>query len=80
MNPGRAAGNGHRVLEQLYEQSIMSVKDMRALLGTTFAGANQIAQRLVDLKILAEIPSGRTTPNCQLSWESRAFVGGGPSR
>ena len=52
---GRAAGNGHRVLEQLYEQPIMSVKDVRALIGTTFAGANQIVQRLVDLKILAEI-------------------------
>ena len=33
----------------------MSVKDVRALIGTTFAGANQIVQRLVDLKILAEI-------------------------
>jgi cell filamentation protein, protein adenylyltransferase len=52
---GRAAGNGHRVLEQLYEQPIVSVKDVRGLIGTTFAGANQIVQRLVDLKILAEI-------------------------
>jgi hypothetical protein len=31
------------------------VKDVRGLIGTTFAGANQILQRLVDLKILAEI-------------------------
>lgn len=52
---GRAAGNGHRVLERLYERPIMSVSDVRELLGTTFAGANQIVQRLVDLKILAEI-------------------------
>lgn len=52
---GRAAGNGHRVLEQLYEQPIMSVTNVRGLIGTTFAGANQIVQRLVDLKILAEI-------------------------
>jgi cell filamentation protein, protein adenylyltransferase len=52
---GRAAGNGHRVLEQLCEQLIMSVKDIRGLIGTTFAGANQIVQRLVDVKILAEI-------------------------
>ncbi len=52
---GRAAGNGHRVLERLYERPIMSVSDVRKLLGTTFAGANQIVQRLVDLKILAEI-------------------------
>lgn len=52
---GRAAGNGHRVLEQLYEQPIMSVTQVCELIGTTFAGANQIVQRLVDLKILAEI-------------------------
>jgi hypothetical protein len=45
----------HRVLEQLYEQPIVSVKDVRALIATTFAGANQIVQRLVDLKILVEI-------------------------
>jgi hypothetical protein len=43
------------VLEQLYEQPIMSVKYVRALIRTTFAGTNQIVQRLVDLKILAEI-------------------------
>lgn len=52
---GRAAGNGHRVLERLYERPIVSVKDVQALLRTTFAGANQIVQRLVDLAILAEI-------------------------
>jgi Fic family protein len=52
---GRAAGNGHRVLEHLYEQPIVSVADVRALIRTTFAGANQIVQRLVDLKVLNEI-------------------------
>lgn len=52
---GRAAGNGHRVLERLYEQPILSVKDVQALLGTTFPGSNQIVQRLVDLGVLREI-------------------------
>jgi Fic family protein len=52
---GRAAGNGHRVLERLYEQPIVSVKDVEALLGTTFAGANQVVQRLAGLGILVEI-------------------------
>jgi Fic family protein len=51
---GRAAGNGHRVLERLYEQPIVSVKDVEALLGTTFPGANQIVQRLVELGVLRE--------------------------
>jgi Fic family protein len=52
---GRAAGNGHRVLEHLYERPITSVAEVRELLGTTFVGANQIVQRLVALNILHEI-------------------------
>lgn len=52
---GRAAGNGHRVLERLYEQPIVSVKDVQGLLGTTFAGSNRIVQRLADLGILREV-------------------------
>lgn len=56
---GRAAGNGHRVLERLYEQPIVSVKDVQALIGTTFAGANQIVRRLAALGILSEI-TGRS--------------------
>lgn len=52
---GRAAANGHRVLERLYMQPILSVSDVRELLGTTYAGANQIVQRLEDLEILHEI-------------------------
>ena len=51
---GRAAGNGHRVLERLYEQPILAVKDVQALLGTTFASANQLVQRLVDPGVLLE--------------------------
>lgn len=52
---GRASANGHRVLEQLYKQPIVSVGNVQELLGTTFAGANQIVQRLADLGILTEI-------------------------
>ncbi len=52
---GRAAGNGHRVLERLYEQPVLSVTDVQTLLGTTFAGANQIVQRLVSLGVIREI-------------------------
>lgn len=52
---GRGAGNGHRVLEHLYERPIVSVADVQALIGTTYAGANQIVQRMVDLGILNEI-------------------------
>jgi Fic family protein len=52
---GRAAGNGHRILQYLYEHPIVSATQVRELLGTTFAGANQIVRRLVEIGILQEI-------------------------
>jgi len=52
---GRAAGNGHRILQHLYEHPIVSAKQVQALIGTTFPAANQIVRRLVDLGILNEI-------------------------
>lgn len=52
---GRTAGNGHRVLERLYEKPIMSVDDVRAITGTTFQAANVIVQRLVGIEILKEM-------------------------
>ena len=52
---GRAAGNGHRVLQHLYEHPIVSAKQVQDLIGTTFAGANQIVHRLVAIGILREI-------------------------
>jgi Fic family protein len=51
---GRAAANGHRVLEHLYEQPIVTVTGIQDLLGTTFPGANQIVHRLVALGVLRE--------------------------
>ena len=38
---GRAAGNGHRILEHLYLRPIISVEDVRALTGVSYAAANQ---------------------------------------
>lgn len=52
---GRAAGNGHRVLELLYHRPIVSVSDVRQLLGATYAGANNIVHRLAELQILTEV-------------------------
>jgi Fic family protein len=52
---GRAAGNGHRILQHLYEHPIVSATHVQALIGTTFAAANQIVHRLVAIGILLEI-------------------------
>ncbi|HLJ62899.1 MAG TPA: Fic family protein [Stellaceae bacterium] len=52
---GRSAGNGHRVLEHLYENPIVSVNSVRDLIGTTYTAANQMVERMVGLGILEEI-------------------------
>lgn len=52
---GRMAGNGHRVLERLYEKPIVSVDDVRGITGTTFQAANMTVQRLVELGVLQEM-------------------------
>lgn len=52
---GRGAANGFRVLERLYERPILSVEDVRRLTGTTFTGANQLVQKLVESGILVEV-------------------------
>lgn len=52
---GRAAANGYRVLEHLYQHPIVSVNAVQALIGTTYPAANDLVARLVDCGILTEI-------------------------
>jgi Fic family protein len=54
-NLGYSAGNGHRVLERLYERPIVSVNEVRALTGTTYPAANQLVERMVKIGILTEM-------------------------
>lgn len=56
---GRSAGNGHRVLETLYQKPIMSVAEVQALTGTTFAAANNLVSRFVKLNILQEVTGNK---------------------
>lgn len=51
---GRAAGNGHRVLESLYQRPIVSVAEVQALTGTTYTAANSLVSRLAKHDILQE--------------------------
>jgi Fic family protein len=52
---GRAAGNGHRVLEALFDRPIVTIRNVQALIGTSYVPANQLVSRLVELGILEEI-------------------------
>ena len=51
---GRAAGNGQRVLERLYEHPIVSVNDVQSWIGTTYPAANELVTRMVASGILRE--------------------------
>jgi Fic family protein len=52
---GRAAGNGHKVLESLFDRPIVSVQDVRSRTRTTYPAANNLVRRFVELGILVEI-------------------------
>lgn len=52
---GRAAGNGHRVLEKLYTVPIVSVHEVQQLIGTSYPAANDLVTRLVKVDILREM-------------------------
>ena len=52
---GRAAANGHRILDSLFDRPIVSVKDVRTMTGTTYAAANNLVARLVALGVLHEM-------------------------
>ncbi|MFT3800111.1 MAG: Fic family protein [Burkholderiaceae bacterium] len=52
---GRAAGNGHRVLESLFDRPIVSVANVQQMTGTTFAAANTLVSRLVRHGVLHEM-------------------------
>lgn len=52
---GRAAANGHRVLESLFDRPIVSVANVKGMTGTTYAAANNLVAKLVEVGILVEM-------------------------
>jgi Fic family protein len=52
---GRAAANGHKLLEALFDRPILAVSDVRQLTGTTYAAANSLVSRLVEVGVLSEM-------------------------
>jgi Fic family protein len=54
-NLGRAGGNGHIVLEHLFVRPIVSVNEVKDLIGTTCPAANTLVEKFVEIGILEEI-------------------------
>ena len=82
-NLGRAAGNGHRVLEHLYQHPIVSVNEVQDLIGTTYPAANDLVARMEESGILQEscfhsrapyrsgTAKDRTTRSNRGEWEAK---------
>jgi Fic family protein len=52
---GYSAGNGHKVLEAMYERPILSVRDVVSITGNSYAAANNLVARLEELELVREI-------------------------
>lgn len=52
---GRAAGNGHRIMERLFDRPIVTVRTVREWLGCTSAAANNLVARLERLGLLKKV-------------------------
>ena len=73
---GRAAGNGHRVLESLFRQPVIGVADVRQWLNITPAGANSLVARLEKLGILREITGHARNRRFRFEAYLQLFEGG----
>lgn len=56
---GRAAGNGHRVLEHLYQHPIVAVTEVRDLIRTSYPAANNLVTQFVKQGVLHEMTGQR---------------------
>ena len=52
---GRSAGNGHKVLENLFQNPVITVKDVENITKTTYAAANTLIKRFEQIDILKEM-------------------------
>ncbi|MHB8175985.1 MAG: Fic family protein [Thermoleophilia bacterium] len=74
---GRAAANGHKVLETLYLRPIVTVNDVKAITETSYAAANQLTHRLVRLGILVEMTGNVRNRRFRFEPYVRLFQDGG---
>lgn len=74
---GRAAGNGHRILETLFDRPIITVANVKALTATTYPAANNLVSRMVSLGILKEMTGNARNRRFRYEPYVRLFTGEG---
>jgi Fic family protein len=77
---GRAAGNGHKVLESLFDKPIVAVGDVQKRTGTTYAAANALVARLVELGVLLEMTGYARNRRFRYDAYVRLFTDEAPGR
>jgi Fic family protein len=76
-NLGRAAANGQRVMDRLFDHPIITVATVTKWLGITPAGANQIVNRLQGIGLLREITGYARNRRFRFEPYLRLFEDGG---
>ena len=74
---GRAAGNGHKVLESLFDRPIVSVGDVQGTIRAAYPTANNVVTRLSELGILVEITGYARNRRFRYEPYVRLFTEGG---
>lgn len=72
---GRAAGNGHRVHESLFDRPIVTVAAVQKLAKVSFAAANDLVKRLAAIGVLREITGYSRNRRFQYDEYVRLFTG-----
>ncbi len=75
-NLGYSAGNGHRILEEMFEHPILSVNRAMKITQTTYAAANALIGRLEDLGLLREITGQKRNRRFRYEPYVQLFDGG----
>jgi Fic family protein len=52
---GKRSGSGHALLERLYRQPVITVKEVAKAIGTTYPPASDLVDRFVELDLLREV-------------------------
>ncbi len=52
---GKRAGSGHRLLQRLYQQPVISVNEVAREIETTYPPANELVEQFVRLQLLTEV-------------------------
>lgn len=73
---GRAAANGHRLLDLLCERPIISGKQVQEHLGVTAVGANGLVTRLTELGLVLEITGQKRNRRWRYEPYVALFAGG----